>query len=224
VGQAFSWAWASFARSAGAWVGATLVVLAIAIAAAVLLTPDFRVVMENYDDPDVLTDVLTAGASILDVLLAAVLAAVDIVLGSLLAHGAIAATHKGRAAFGDFFAVRNLGGILVLGLINGLLTFVLAFVPLLGGVIRLVVGFFLAASLFFVIDRGQDAMTAIRSSVRLVSRHAGVVLLTLVVAIALSFVGILLLVVGALVTVPLAILTGAFVYRRLVGEQPAAPA
>ncbi|MCA5894878.1 hypothetical protein LEP48_16195 [Isoptericola sp. NEAU-Y5] len=223
VGQAFSWAWSSFARSAGPWIGATVVVGAIALAAAVLLTPDFRAIVENYDEPNAITEAVTAGASVLDVLLGALLAVVEIVVGSLLAHGALVATRRGRAVFGDFFAVRNLGGIVVLGLINGALTFVLAFIPFLGGLLRLVIGFFLAASLFFAIDRGQDALAAIRSSVALVSRNPGVVLLTLVVAIALLFVGALLLVVGTLVTVPLAILTGAFVYRRLVGEQPVAP-
>ncbi|CAM3814573.1 hypothetical protein [Isoptericola cucumis] len=223
VGEAFSWAWSSFGRSAGPWLGAMLIVLMIGGAASVLLTPDLRMVIENYDDPNLATDLLQSTATVTDVLLAAVLAVVNIVLGALLAHGALAATHRGRAQFADFFAVRHLGAVLLLGVINGLLTFVLAFVPLLGSVLRLVIGFFLAAALFFVVDKGQDAVTAIRSSARLVSRHAGIVLLTIVLCLVTVFVGFLLCFVGAFVAVPVAMLTGAFVYRRLTGEQPVTP-
>ncbi|WP_166848865.1 hypothetical protein [Isoptericola sp. BMS4] len=223
VGRALGWAWASFARGAGAWIGAMLVVLMIGVAATVLLTPDLRVVLESYDDPDAVLDLVQAGATVTDILLTSLLAVVEIVLGAVLAHGALAATRSGRAAFGDFFALRNVGGIVALGVVNGLLTLLLAFVPLLGPLLRLVIAFFLSAALFYVIDAEQDAVTAMRSSVDLVRRNLGVAVATVVTVVLLGLAGFLLFVVGAFVTVPVAVLTGAFVYRRLVGQQVAPP-
>jgi uncharacterized membrane protein len=219
VGSAFSWAWASFGRSAGAWLGATLVVLAIGVAASLLLTPSTRDVT-SLDD---LNALMGGGLTLTDRLLAAVVSVVNFVLGAVLVHGALAATRQGRARFGDFFALRNVGGILLLALITALISLVLAYVQGLGGLLQLVVSFFLVAAIFFVVDKEQDAITAIRSSVRLVAGNIGTVLLTVLLAFVITLAGALLLGVGLLVALPISVLLGAYVYRRLVGE-PVSPA
>lgn len=223
VGAAFSWAWASFGRSAGAWLGATLVVLVIGVAASYLLTPGVRDAFAGLGDPQALDQLMATEVTLTDMLLAAVLSLVSTLLGAVLVHGALAATRRGRAAFGDFFALRNVGGILLLGLITALIDLVLGYLPGFGGLLQLVVSFFLVAAIFFVVDKEQDAITAIRSSVSLVAGNLGVVLLTVLLAVALTVAGTLLLVVGLLVALPISTLLGAYVYRRLVGE-PVAPA
>jgi uncharacterized membrane protein len=223
VAEAFGWAWSSFARSAGAWIGAMVVVLMIGTAATFLLTPGLRTVVENYDDPEAVLGMLQTGITVTDVFLSALLSAVEIVLAAVLAHGALAATRAGRATFGDFFALRNVSAVVVLGVVNALLTFLLAFVPVLGPLLRLVIGFFLAASLFFAVDAEQDAVTAMRSSVALVRRNLGIALLTVLVVLLVGFVGFLVFFVGGLVTVPVGALTAAYVYRRLTGGRVTPP-
>lgn len=223
VGAAFSWAWSSFGRSAGPWIGATLVVLAIGLAASWLLTPSLRETFAALGDPTGLEAAATVELTLTDTLLGAVLSVVSTLLGAVLVHGALAATSRGTATFADFFALRNVPGILVLGLVNAVIDLVLAYVPVLGGMLQLVVSLFLVAAIFFVVHSGQDAITAIRSSATLVARNLGTVLVAVLLALALTFAGALLLGLGLLVAVPVTVLLGAYLFRRLVGE-PVAPA
>jgi uncharacterized membrane protein len=223
VGRAFSWAWSSFGKSVGAWIGAGIIVFLLSVTVGLIFTPDVRAAVTNFNDPEELTNIMERGLSFGQVLLSAIGTVILFVIGSVAAHGAIAATHRGRAAFADFWALKNVPGIIMLAIVRGAIDLVLAFIPVIGFVVSLVVAFFLALSLFFVIDKGQDALTAMRSSVQTVSQNLGVSLLTLLAVIAILIVGALLFGIGLIVAVPVAYLTGAFVYRRLINEQPATP-
>jgi uncharacterized membrane protein len=223
VGAAFSWAWGAFGRSAGAWLGATFVVLAIALAAYWLLTPSLRRVVGRLDDPGAVQRIMTEELTAVDTLLAALLSVVLTVLVAMLVNGALVATRTGRARFADLLTLRNPAGVVLLGAIQATLGILLAWLPL-GALLDLVVSFFLVAAIFFVVDRGEDAITAIRSSVRLVSRNLGTALAAVVIAFALTLAGALAIGLGLLVTLPVSVLLGAHVYRQLGGEQPVPPA
>jgi hypothetical protein len=221
VGSAFSWAFSSWSKSFGPWLLAGLIVIILGALVSWLTAPDLRDVVNNLGDPEQLETLAATGVTFGETLLGALGALLTFVIGSIAAHGALAATRRGAARLGDFFALRNVGNIVLLGIVVGVIDLVLSFIPFLGPLLSLVVSFFLAAALFFVIDKGQGAVPAMRSSAQLVSRNAGTVLLTLLLVIVTVVLGFLACFVGALVAVPVAYLLGAYVYRRLLGERVA---
>ncbi|GII98164.1 putative membrane protein [Sediminihabitans luteus] len=218
VGQAVGYGWDKFKSNAGVWILAVIVIGVISGIVSGIFSPQVRALQDvDWSDPESIeVPALTFGSA----LLGAIGAVISFVVQSLASHGALAQTRKARVSLGDFFAVRNLGGIVLLGVVIGLINLVLAFVPFFGALAILVINFFLTFALMFVIDKGENALTAIGSSFRLVADSPGVVILTILAVIGLTILGFVLCFVGLLVTFPIASIAVAFVYRRLIGEQP----
>jgi uncharacterized membrane protein len=78
--------------------------------------------------------------------------------------------------------------------------------------------FLTSFTLFFVVDRGEDAVTAIRSSLRLVGGEPGALVVFFLAATALYVVGACLCGLGLLVAVPLVAVAQAFTFRALTGD------
>lgn len=226
VGQALKFGWSRFTSNMGTWIGALLLVALMGIVLGVILvvlSPTYQYVIENFDDPEALSNLPAPG--FFDFVLALVVASLGFVVSSLLMHGALASVDKPTVRLADFFAVRNVGNIIVLGFIVGLVSSVLNLVPGVGSILSTVAYYFLIFSLLFVIDRGQNALGAVGSSAKLVAANAGVVLVLILANIGLSFLGVLLCFVGLLFTMPVAYIAQAFVYRRLApSQQGATPA
>ncbi|PZR53657.1 hypothetical protein DNL40_05850 [Xylanimonas oleitrophica] len=225
MGTAFSWAFSAFGRSAGTWLVAALLLGVLSSLVSWMATPSLREVFSgNLGDIGALETALQVQLTFQDVLLAAAGDVVTTVLVAFLLNGALVATRQGRARLGELFAVRDLGQVVVLAAILVVINLVLSFVPLVGWLLSVVVGFMLAASLLFVLDQGQDAVTALRSSWAFTRQHLGAWLLTAVLAVVVLVVGFLALFVGSLVAFPVAALMVAHMYRRLTGGQVAQPA
>jgi uncharacterized membrane protein len=222
----YSWSWSTFARSAGWWILATLVVGVLALAVQGLTNAQVR---ETFGavrdaDPEELRSVGRAAVTFGEVLLSVLGQIVAFVLYALLVQGAVVAARQGRVRLGDFFALRNAGNVVLLAILLGLVNLVLGLVPLLGGVLAMVATFLLFYALYFVVDQGADAVTAMRSSVRQVTSNLGVTLPAALLGAVTVFVGALLLGVGLLVAVPVAVLLGAYVHTRLTRRRVAVPA
>ena len=75
---------------------------------------------------------------------------------------------------------------------------------------------------FFIVDKNMEPVDAIKASIDLIKNNVGTVLAWAVVAIVISFVGIILCCVGYLVAAPVVFIGNAYLYRRLNNE-PVAP-
>lgn len=71
---------------------------------------------------------------------------------------------------------------------------------------------------FLVIDRGTWPIDSLKESWRITKGHKWQLFLLVLVLVALNFVGVLLLVVGVFVTVPITLLAFAHAYRTLAGK------
>lgn len=133
------------------------------------------------------------------------------------ATAALRAVAGERVTLADFFRPRNLTQLLLLALLLGVASGLVA----ITGIGPLIVMFFGIWSVFFVVDRGQSAIEAITSSVRFAMANAGQTIVLVLLGYLLNFVGGLLCGIGTLITNPVTMLAFADYYRRITG--PATP-
>src|SRR5690606_27183162 len=118
-----------------------------------------------------------------------------------------------------FFQLDRVGAVVIASLLVSVLTAVgtmLCYVP------GLIVGFFAQFTLFFVVDKGQGAVDALKSSFALVNKNLGTVVVLYLGVLVAGAIGAALCGIGALVAIPVSIIAQTYVYRRLQGE-PVAP-
>ncbi|OJV76616.1 MAG: hypothetical protein BGO37_11285 [Cellulomonas sp. 73-92] len=137
---------------------------------------------------------------------------------------ALTVTRGHRPTFAEFFHIENAGPVVVLALIIAVAEGVVRAIPIIGGLLAIVVQFFLLLAYFVLIDRQAAPLDAIRGSVELVTRNAGQTVVFYVLSVVIVIVGAILCGVGLLVAVPWVLLASAYLYRRLTGEQPQLPA
>jgi uncharacterized membrane protein len=119
-------------------------------------------------------------------------------------------------SIGSFFKPRNLGMVILAGIIVGILTSIASACFVLPG---LIVGLFAQFTIPFVIDRSQGAIDALKSSFSTVSSNFANALLAWLVQLAAVVVGAVLCGVGLLVGGPIAALVLTYSYRKLSGGQ-----
>lgn len=139
--------------------------------------------------------------------------ALAIVQMGAFASATLKAVDGGQVTFGDFFKVRNFTQLLILALLIGIASAVLS-ITFIG---PLIVIFFGVWAIFFVVDRNQGAIDAIRSSFNFAGKNAGQSIVLILLAYVLNFVGALLCGIGTLITNPVTLLGYADFYRRITG-------
>jgi uncharacterized membrane protein len=137
-----------------------------------------------------------------------------------LVRAALLTTEGREVSPGDAWKdTSRLGNYIIASILVALLSMVGLILCCVG---TLIVTFFAWFTPFFVIDRGMAPVDAIKASFQLVSKHIGKLILFLIVVILLYFIGGVVCFVGLLVTMPLALIATAFVYKDMTG-QPVAP-
>ena len=237
VGTAFSWAWNKFSKNPGPLIVPTLIygliigvigaVLYVALFAAIFASAGLTAGTSTYDPSTGTYDYTTtdAGSSMFSVsffLIVAGAVLLFVVLGAIVQsaylNGLFKVVDGQPVTIGDFFKPKNLGQVIVAGLIIGALTalgYVLCVVP------ALIVGLFAMFTYLFVIDRNLGAVDALKASIDTVKNNFGPAILAFLVAAAILFVGELACGVGVIVAAPVAQLFLAYTYRTLTGGQVA---
>ena len=139
--------------------------------------------------------------------------------GAALIRGAFDAVDGREVTLSSMFERWDKLQVLVVALIVSVLTtigFVLCVLP------GFVVIFLTWFAMYFVVERGQDAVTAIKSSFSFTSSHVGPLLLLALLSFLCFVAGALACLVGLLVAYPVVTVAAAYTYRRLQG-QPVAP-
>jgi hypothetical protein len=144
---------------------------------------------------------------------------VGIVVGFLVQAGvvraALAITRGEPPTTAHFFTADQLGTVVVASLLVGLASavgFALCYLP------GIVVSYLTMFTLFFVIDKDMGAVDAIRASVELTTKHAGVLIVFAIVTYLILVVATVLCVLPLLVAFPVVILAQAYLYKRLQDE------
>ncbi|BDH55985.1 hypothetical protein [Tsukamurella sp. PLM1] len=122
---------------------------------------------------------------------------------------------------GSFFKPRNLGQVVLAGVIIAVVSSVLSLIPILGGILSIVIGFLVMFAVPVIVDRGLPAVDGIKEGFALIQKDFGNSILVYIIAALISFVGACLCGVGLLVAAPVAALLVVNAYRRISGGQVA---
>jgi len=148
-----------------------------------------------------------------------VLQIVGWVVSTLVAAGVVRACLGVTAGetfdFGKVFSADKIGPILIAAIVTGILTVIGLVLCILPG---LVVIFFAQYVNYFIIDKDQSAVDAIKSSVSFVGNNLGPTLLYFLLSIVVAIAGALACLVGLLVALPVIFLGQAYTYRKLSGQ------
>lgn len=228
VGEAFNWGWAKFQQNAGViLVTALIYVVVMAVIYAIWFFIGSAVFIRSASvTVDQTTGSISTSAGsgfFMSLFFAAFSAAVFFVLLAFLQaaiiRGALAIADGQRLEISTMLSTKDLGVVLTGALIVGALSFVGVLACYVG---TIVVSFFTAFYLFFIIDQQQGAWESVKSSYRLVTKNAGSVVVLVIGVLVAYFIGSLLCGIGLIVTVPVSLLAMTYAYRRLQGQPIAA--
>jgi uncharacterized membrane protein len=152
-----------------------------------------------------------------------VFVALGVLVGFVLEYGVVRASLavvNGREPnFAEAWNMDRFGPFVVAAILRGLLVFVGLLLCIIPGII---VAFLTLFTPFYVIDKDLAPMEAIASSVDLVRRHAGKLILFCLVAWLVYTLGVIVCFVGLLVSIPLAMVATAYMYKH-IQDDPVAP-
>lgn len=228
IGESHRFAWQSFGRNAGIWIAMGLLLFVAGLVVFLVMSPWFGqafaelpTVVQSSDpsarqrwEASFTAAAMEPGAQVLTALSGVVLQ----VMWMPFYAAALASTRKRRIGFGDFFALRNWGGILLLAVLMSVISRVVGLLPFASGIIQLVISMLLVAAPYFVLAKNMNAIEAISSSLRLVTSNLGIVILAFLIVLAYAFAAACTLGLGFLVLWPFASVLGAHLFRRLQGE------
>ncbi|KJF25226.1 hypothetical protein C7T36_15375 [Rhodococcus sp. AD45-ID] len=201
VGAALTYGWERFKNNALIWVGITLIAAVISIGIN-LLFGGFS------------TDTTTS-VSAMSVIGGFVSLLVGILIQAAFVRGALHEVDGNKPAIGSFFQFTNVGAVVLASILVSIATgigFVLLIIP------GIIVAFLTYFTLQFVIDQNQDPVTAIKSSVSVISKNVGPLVLLTLALVGINIVGALLCGLGLLVTGPITLIAGTYAYRVITGR------
>jgi uncharacterized membrane protein len=121
-----------------------------------------------------------------------------------------------QVSVGSFFRPRNIGSVIIAGLIVGIITTIGFFLCVIPGLIATIMLMFTVVAL---IDRNLQPVEAVKTSFEISKANFGNAILAWLVMVVTFVVGALLCGVGLLVAAPVAILILVYTYRKLSGGQ-----
>jgi uncharacterized membrane protein len=140
---------------------------------------------------------------------------VGLVVQAGLVRMALGLSRGTKLGVGDVWQDLDLRQVGTAAALIGGLTFVGLFLCVVPAVAVLLLTSF---TLFYVVDHGEDAVTALRSSVRLVGTDPGALVVFFLAATALYVVGSCLCGLGLLVAVPVVTCAQAYAFRWFTGD------
>ncbi|GED12004.1 hypothetical protein [Cellulosimicrobium cellulans] len=218
VQDAFSYGWNKFTQNVGVILGGVLTYVAVLAGLSVAFWAILVGTAQTTVDP-VTGEVSTAGGFAFGFgtfLFVAVLVVLGFLVQAAVVNVSLLVTRGKKLEYADFFRYPNLGTVILVALLIGLATGVLA-ITIVGPIVFV---FFAQFTLFYVIDKKLGVFDAFKASFTVVSRNLGTVVLLFLGVYLAQLVGTLLCYVGLLVALPVAQIATAYVYRRLNAEQP----
>ncbi|OSC37877.1 hypothetical protein B8W66_21090 [Mycobacterium decipiens] len=235
MGDAISWSWNRFTQNA---VTLIVPVLAYAVVLAALIGAMIGLVIvlsdhttTSYTDAygvsgESVNISMTPAAGIVMFFGYIALFVVALYMQAGILTGCLDIADGKPVTIGSFFKPRNLGLVLVTGLLIVVLTFIGALLCVIPG---LIFGFVAQFAIAFAVDRSTSPIDSVKASIATVRSNIGGSVLSWLAQYAAVLVGELLCLVGMLVGVPVAALIHVYTYRKLSGgqvvaaTQPAAP-
>ncbi|MDT5005799.1 MAG: hypothetical protein QOJ24_2975 [Mycobacterium sp.] len=227
VGEAFSWAWNKFTKNAAPLIIATLVYGLIIVVLQVIVNLLQAAVSPGVSDYSSSgsgfsyswsTTSMGLGGILISIVGWFVLLIVGAAIQSGYIGGVLDIANGQQVSVGSFFRPRNIGQVIIAGLIVGVITTIGFFLCIIPGVIASIM---LVFTIVALLDRNLSPVDAVKTSFDLSKANFGNVFVTWLAMVATAFVGALLCGVGLIVAVPVAALILVYAWRRLSGGQVA---
>ncbi len=227
VGEAFSWAWNKFTKNAAPLIIATLVYGLIIVVLQVIVNLLQAAVSPGVSDYSSSgsgfsyswsTTSMGLGGILISIVGWFVLLIVGAAIQSGYISGVLDIANGQQVSVGSFFRPRNIGQVIIAGLIVGVITTIGFFLCIIPGVIASIM---LVFTIVALLDRNLSPVDAVKTSFELSKANFGNVFVTWLAMVATAFVGALLCGVGLIVAVPVAALILVYAWRRLSGGQVA---
>lgn len=225
IGDAFSWAWNKFSKNALALVVAVLVyALVVSVVGGALgyLVASLTGTTTSIDGGFAYS-ATGVGAMLGFALVGLITQVLSSIVFASLYSGLLDIADGKQVDIGSFFKPRNLGQVIIAGVIIAVVTNVLALIPILGYVVGIVISFLTVFVIPVIVDRGLPAIEGIKQGFAIIQRDIGNSIVAYIIAALLVIVGACLCGIGLLFTGPLAALLITYAYRRLSGGQVAPP-
>ncbi|MBO3093818.1 hypothetical protein [Cellulomonas dongxiuzhuiae] len=223
IGAGFSWAFTKFGQNWAAFVLGGLAWFVVIIVVAVIGMSLVGGVAALTGGRDGVAGAAAGVGASIGIAIFVALVVLLLVLFSAAFIKAALRVADGRALSADYlFDTSYLAQLVVLALILGAVGLVASLVPIIGQLAFVVVGFFVFYAVVAIVDRGQSAVEAIRTSVALQTRDLGTGVLVYLVVAVVSWIGSAVCGIGVLVSLPVGALIMVYAYRRLTGGQIAA--
>ncbi|MCV7258153.1 DUF7544 domain-containing protein [Mycobacterium shimoidei] len=224
VGDAFNWSWNKFTKNAGALIIPALVYgLVLAVIGGVLFAVLYPAINtttvsdSGYYETSATAN-FGAGQTLVLILGYLVLAALGFYMQAAYVSGCLDIADGRPVTASSFFRPRNLGPMVLAALLVAVISSIGYLLCVIPGIIFTFLAMF---TIPFVIDRSLAPVDALKASIATVRSNVGGALLSVLVQLAVLFVGELLCGVGLIVAAPVALLIQTYTYRRLSGGQVA---
>lgn len=207
--DAIQYGWRVFQANVGPLIGVAAIVLLGGIVVSLVMGQIFGGSLVSFDlddgfefNPLVLVGNIVTNLVTLLLSAGAIRIALDVV--------------EGRGVnIGEMFSRFDFVQVIVAGIILSIATSIGLLLCFLPGI---AIAFLTSFTNYFIIGKGQDAITAIKSSVNLVVSHVGAVILFALLAFVCMLGGALACLVGMLVAFPVVLVAGAYTFRVLQNE------
>lgn len=214
IGNAFSYAWSKFKENAGAIIVATLVVIVASLVIQAIgeaVNAGVEGGTTTFGDP---SDVTVTGFFVSG-LVSILAGALSYIFTAALIRGSLDITEGEKFNLGAAFKKLDIAKVVITAFLVSVLTtigFLLLVIP------GIIVAIFTAFALYFAVDSTGSAVDAIKSSVGLVKDNFGPVFLLILASIATMIVGLLALIVGVLVAIPILTIVWAYAFKTFQGK------
>lgn len=221
--DAIGYGWRKFTGNVGNWIIAGLVafaviVLFILLSWAVGPKVDYAEVFSG----EATTVEVSGGSRILSLIVSIAATIAGMILTGVVMRGGLDETEGRRFSFGDAFSRLPIGPVVIVSAIIAVITSLLNLVPIIGGLVALIVQFFTWFALAFVVDKSQDAVTALQSSFSLVSANFGQSFVLALLSTLVLIAGACLCGIGLIAAYPIVAIATAYAFRKFNNEPVAA--
>lgn len=207
IGAAFTYGWRKFTQNVG-----PIILITLAVFVGLALFQVLSIIAQRSGDGGF-------GSIFLALLFGGLGAIVAFILQYGVVRAALAIVDGRPVTFAEAWNMDRFGPFVVAAILQGLITFVGYLLCIIPGIIA---AFLLFFTPFFVIDKQLSPTESLAASFNLVKDNAGVLVLFTIVAVIVYFAGALVCLVGLLVSIPVVLISTAYMYKRMAGEPVAA--
>jgi uncharacterized membrane protein len=233
VGNAFSYGWAKFQQYLGPILLAMLVLFIAAVVVGFVWLLITGAIANAIWEPSTITFNETTGqfegvaGSSAGLFGALLIGALNLLVWSFLVfviqagvvRAALAITRGERIEPKTFFTTDKLGPVLIASALVAIMTaigYLLCYIP------GIVVGFFSAYFLYFLIDHNLSPVESIKASFSFVAAHLGQLILFFLASALAYIIGAILCGIGLIVAIPVIIIAQAYTFKKLTNGTVAA--